>query len=279
MKHIYKITNTINDKVYIGQTENVETRWNYHLRDYLRSSDSLRFKSPLYDDMKEYGVDKFTIEELEGVDKDNSYIKEQFWIKELNTLYPNGYNLTSGGEKGKFYSDITKERIGEKTKERWEDPVIAERMLNGLRLGTETAKITQTGKERVERLIKTCPECGIEFRVIPSEDKTFCSYSCSGKYRMTKGSGKQRIEEYVEERKSVHTRIKELAENWTEENKERVIEGKLNDITATLKPLTDLIEEEYEVKDYRTISKAISGTESRKKLLLYLKEYAQNINV
>ena len=279
MKHIYKITNTINDKVYIGQTENVETRWNYHLRDYLRSSDSLRFKSPLYDDMKEYGVDKFTIEELEGVDKDNSYIKEQFWIKELNTLYPNGYNLTSGGEKGKFYSDITKERIGEKTKERWEDPVIAERMLNGLRLGTETAKITQTGKERVERLIKTCPECGIEFRVIPSEDKTFCSYSCSGRYRMTKGSGKQRIEEYVEERKSVHTRIKELAENWTEENKERVIEGKLNDITATLKPLTDLIEEEYEVKDYRTISKAISGTESRKKLLLYLKEYAQNINV
>ena len=279
MKYIYKVTNTINDKVYIGQTENVETRWNYHLRDYLRSSDSLRFKSPLYDDMKEYGVDKFTIEELEGVDKDNSYIKEQFWIKELNTLYPNGYNLTSGGEKGKFYSDITKERIGEKTKERWEDPVIAERMLNGLRLGTETAKITQTGKERVERLIKTCPECGIEFRVIPSEDKTFCSYSCSGKYRMTKGSGKQRIEEYVEERKSVHTRIKELAENWTEENKERVIEGKLNDITATLKPLTDLIEEEYEVKDYRTISKAISGTESRKKLLLYLKEYAQNINV
>lgn len=279
MKYIYKVTNTINDKVYIGQTENVETRWNYHLRDYLRSSDSLRFKSPLYDDMKEYGVDKFTIEELEGVDKDNSYIKEKFWIKELNTLYPNGYNLTSGGEKGKFYSDITKERIGEKTKERWEDPVIAERMLNGLRLGTETAKITQTGKERVERLIKTCPECGIEFRVIPSEDKTFCSYSCSGKYRMTKGSGKQRIEEYVEERKSVHTRIKELAENWTEENKERVIEGKLNDITATLKPLTDLIEEEYEVKDYRTISKAISGTESRKKLLLYLKEYAQNINV
>lgn len=279
MKHIYKITNTINDKTYIGQSKQTSVRWRDHIASSKMTPETLRFNSALYEEMREYGTDKFTFETIEEVSDEKAYEKEQFWIKELNTLYPNGYNLTSGGEKGKFYSDITKERIGEKTKERWEDPVIAERMLNGLRLGTETVKRTHTGKERVERLIKTCPECGIEFRVIPSEDKTFCSYSCSGRYRMTKGSGKQRIEEYVEERKSVHTRIKELAENWTEENKERVIEGKLNDITATLKPLTDLIEEEYEVKDYRTISKAISGTESRKKLLLYLKEYAQNINV
>lgn len=103
--YIYKISNTINDKIYIGQTRRtVECRWKQHLREGNTSEENRRSKSFLYRSMYKYGTENFYIETIETLtgntkkelcDKLNN--KEKYYIKELNTLIPNGYNIAPGG--------------------------------------------------------------------------------------------------------------------------------------------------------------------------------------
>lgn len=51
---IYKITNNINGKIYIGKTiRSPETRWNEHIRNALFEQD--RYNTPLYSAMRKYG--------------------------------------------------------------------------------------------------------------------------------------------------------------------------------------------------------------------------------
>ena len=66
--YIYLITNTINDKKYVGQTrQTVEERWKEHKNDVKRR------KTPLYRAMKKYGIDKFNIYTLEKIEVNISY--------------------------------------------------------------------------------------------------------------------------------------------------------------------------------------------------------------
>lgn len=54
MAYIYKITNKVNNKCYIGKTlKTIEERWIEHCRDYLRRDEE---KRPLYSAMKKYGI-------------------------------------------------------------------------------------------------------------------------------------------------------------------------------------------------------------------------------
>lgn len=100
---IYKITNKINGKIYIGQTiKLLRVRWSSHCN----SSSCCR---ALYIDIKRYGKENFVIEEVikcDSLEKMNKL--EIFYIKDLNTLYPFGYNLTSGG---KNYSASEESRL------------------------------------------------------------------------------------------------------------------------------------------------------------------------
>lgn len=109
---IYKITNTVNGKVYVGQTvQKLRMRWALH------KHQSLNRNRPLYRAMRKYGISKFIIEELEvfptGTNKERFDVREVFWIKELNSMAPNGYNLTSGGNGKFFLSKETKARISQ----------------------------------------------------------------------------------------------------------------------------------------------------------------------
>lgn len=102
MAYIYKITNDINDKVYIGKTEfSIEKRFQEHCRD--RASRKCE-KRPLYNAMNKYGVEHFHIELIEETDKPEE--REIYWIKQYNS-YHNGYNATLGGD-GKTYIDHQK---------------------------------------------------------------------------------------------------------------------------------------------------------------------------
>jgi group I intron endonuclease len=87
---IYKITNTLNNKVYIGQTRNeVKIRWG----DHKSSSKSVISKA-----IKKYGKDNF---KYEVIDLCETFVqlnhKEVFWISFYNSLSPSGYNLNTGG--------------------------------------------------------------------------------------------------------------------------------------------------------------------------------------
>lgn len=95
-KYIYKITNLINGKIYIGQTNNPKRREREHFSltpSILEDNDG----KILYDALLKYGPQNFSFEIIE--DKCENYNeKEKFWIKTLNTLIPFGYNMTEGGE-------------------------------------------------------------------------------------------------------------------------------------------------------------------------------------
>ena len=91
---IYKITNKITSKAYVGQTtRNIYERWREH-KSRANPSDG----SYLHNAMAKYGHENFTIEEIDNCDDDIINEKEIEWIAIFNTYYPNGYNLTTGGE-------------------------------------------------------------------------------------------------------------------------------------------------------------------------------------
>lgn len=101
MPYIYKITNKINNKAYVGKTlGSIETRWKEHCRE---SSQTRSDNRPLYSAMSKYGLDNFYIEELEDCTIEELSDKERYWINVLDT-YSNGYNATYGGD-GRQYAN------------------------------------------------------------------------------------------------------------------------------------------------------------------------------
>lgn len=107
MGYIYLITNKINNKKYIGKTtQSIKKRWQEHLRNSKKEKCELR---PLYNAMNKYGVENFTIEEIEKCNTNILSKREQHWIQHYDT-YKNGYNATLGGD-GKIlldYNEIIK---------------------------------------------------------------------------------------------------------------------------------------------------------------------------
>lgn len=100
MAYIYKITNDINDKVYIGKTYNtIEERWKEHCKDSKKERDK---KRPLYNAMNKYGIENFHIKLIE--ETNNPEEREKYWIEYYGS-FKYGYNATTGGD-GRPYVDI-----------------------------------------------------------------------------------------------------------------------------------------------------------------------------
>ena len=99
MAYIYKITNDVNGKIYIGKTENsIEKRFNKHCQDAFRPRCE---KRPLYAAMRKYGVEHFHIELVEETNSPEE--REIYWIEQYGS-FKYGYNATMGGD-GKKYID------------------------------------------------------------------------------------------------------------------------------------------------------------------------------
>ena len=124
MGFIYKITNTVSKKCYIGETTEVnpEDRWKRHKQTISKG----RGCPALGDAIKKYGLDKFTFQVLIICFDEDRYIYEKEYIKKYNSVVPNGYNILEGGAgggfKGKTHSDETKEKLSVIHKKRSEDP-------------------------------------------------------------------------------------------------------------------------------------------------------------
>ena len=97
---IYKITNQVNGKVYIGQSTRVEERWKEHKRKpFLESSEEYNY--PLYQAIRKYGLENFTFEILEECPQEELNQKEEYYISLYESYPPDkgkGYNQTKGGE-------------------------------------------------------------------------------------------------------------------------------------------------------------------------------------
>lgn len=106
---IYKITNTINGKSYIGQTiQNVKERFYQHCATKYSKAVS---NMAIHRAIKKYGKSNFTVEVIEEIDSANLNDRERYWIKYYNS-YNNGYNSTKGGQDGcKPFKDLDVESI------------------------------------------------------------------------------------------------------------------------------------------------------------------------
>lgn len=87
---IYKITNKVNGKSYIGQTRyTIEFRWKQHQH----KNDNTYFHNAIH----KYGIENFSIEILEKCNIEDLNSREIFYIAKYDT-FKNGYNLTIGGD-------------------------------------------------------------------------------------------------------------------------------------------------------------------------------------
>lgn len=94
---IYMITNLINGKKYVGQTKrSLVKRWAEHVRGNSGCS-ALKLA------IKEFGSNNFKIEEIfQANSLEQLCLKERELVLSLGTMYPNGYNLTTGGSRPSY---------------------------------------------------------------------------------------------------------------------------------------------------------------------------------
>lgn len=133
---IYKITNLVNNKVYIGQSINIEKRWANE-----KSNSKRKNGKKLSEAFTQYGIENFSFEILEECPQEKLNEKEKYYISFYNSV-EDGYNTTLGGSTGKYridteehskkirkqYRILNKEKIKLKNKE-WEIKHKKERLL------------------------------------------------------------------------------------------------------------------------------------------------------
>jgi len=168
---IYKITNKVNGKHYIGVSVNIKSRWSNH-----KSINSKRV-SFIKNAIKKYGIDAFEFSIIEECHKDFFEEKERYWINFYQSM-TNGYNLTAGGSIRKELSEQTRMQMSvkrkgvPKSKEHIEKICLANRSesvrlaisskLTGRKLSEETkAKMSASkmghpvSKESIDKMLKT----------------------------------------------------------------------------------------------------------------------------
>lgn len=96
MEYIYKITNKVNNKTYIGRTKDYNRRVKDHKNiAFNHSIKNQKYNRPLYVDIREYGLDSFTFEVLETTTKPKE--RELYYIDKFNSMDKQfGYNLING---------------------------------------------------------------------------------------------------------------------------------------------------------------------------------------
>lgn len=263
---IYKATNKINGKVYVGQTINsLEHRKSGHERDArCEKKNTVYFHNALL----KHGFENFNWEVLkECTSQEELDYYEDYYIKEYDsTNKEKGYNLKSGGKLGVVFTDEVKAKIGETTKLKWQNEECANKMREGLRKGTETVK--QRASENYVNF--ECPVCHKVLKLKPWEAKqrTYCSQECSQKARHDEVIEKAKLATQVniENYEKVKDERLELIKKWLNENSELVLNCKMNKLTF-LNDLASFVG----VKDTRTIGKVL-GVSGKRDIINKLKE-------
>jgi group I intron endonuclease len=171
MGFIYLVTNTINGKQYVGQTINFVVRKKKHEKNAVGGS-MLAFHCAI----RKYGTFSFLWEilcskKLPSISEEKEWMDhwEKHYIAKLNTIAPNGYNLTVGGEGvlGLVFSDESRRKMsvsavkrclspswkaksGASRRKLWEDPEFREKTTRA-HIGKH---LSQQAKDKVSKANK-----------------------------------------------------------------------------------------------------------------------------
>tara|TARA_R100001086_G_scaffold236386_2_gene159816 strand:- start:708 stop:1394 length:687 start_codon:yes stop_codon:yes gene_type:complete len=133
---VYKITNSINNKCYIGISKNT-FRKRYNHRDDWWNAPSVN--KILKQSIEKHGYENFKVEILENCEKTELEEKEKYYINKFNSFIPNGYNLTTGGSYSYEVSIESKLKNSETNKNRYK---------NGAVVWNKGKKLTKVHKEK-----------------------------------------------------------------------------------------------------------------------------------
>lgn len=157
---IYKIENLINKKCYIGQSINIQRRWNIH------KTDSRKPKYPLYLAFKKYGIENFSFEVLEECLEEELNEKEIFWISKFDSYF-NGYNQTLGGNKHSCNVKISDSNLFLIIKLLQNSDITQREIAKQFNVGEDTISEINMGRTRI------CS--GINYPIRIFKKQTFCS--------------------------------------------------------------------------------------------------------
>lgn len=126
INYIYCYTNKQNGKKYVGQTNNIKRRYKQHKDDSFANYSDARYNQAIHCAIRKYGLDNFDFEILEVLENKTSEEvneRETYWIREKNSLAPNGYNLKATGEANRgrnssSLSDVDKNEIRRRLREK-----------------------------------------------------------------------------------------------------------------------------------------------------------------
>jgi len=156
MAYIYKISNNINGKFYIGKTtrKTINRRWWEHQQNIKK----VNYRHPLYDGMRHYGLDNFSLEIIEECEKNILDEREIFWIQKLNP----SYNLTDGGEGGdtftnkpEYMKEETRKKLSEASKANWEKEEYRQKISEGCKAAWEKEEYRQRVTKSLKETFST----------------------------------------------------------------------------------------------------------------------------
>lgn len=87
---VYKITNMVNGKFYIGSSNNIKNRWNQHQKSL---DEGVHGNAYLQNAWNKYGAENFKFEIVEECAPEVQFEREQFYLNKLNPFDDNGYNI------------------------------------------------------------------------------------------------------------------------------------------------------------------------------------------
>ena len=164
---IYKITNKINHKCYIGQSVNINKRWNAHINQF-NNIDVYNY--PLYRAFRKYGLENFSFEVIETCPRDKLNEREKYWIQYYDSCC-NGYNQNLGGDSAPRFVKLTPETLQQLTYDLQNTDIDYQTLAEKYNLSEELVQGTNTGRHwyrdnlsyplrKREIIIHTCKRCG-----------------------------------------------------------------------------------------------------------------------
>ncbi len=168
---VYAITNNINGKIYAGQSVNIYKRWEYY------KNKNNKDTTPIISAIRKYGVENFTFEVVELCTREELNALEIHCIAVIGSMFPCGYNLSTGGQKTTFLY-----KPSEKTLQKRSMALTGQKRTEETKVKMSAAQLASQSPEKSRKLSEA-----LRGKVVSAEQRLKISNSLKGNVPPNKG--------------------------------------------------------------------------------------------